>query len=461
MKAATIFHLALGLLIISFFSLPPQSLAQESDYLEPSEKYSREELAQMLAPIALYADALLSQILMASTYPIEVIEADRWVKRNPKLKGEALDAALLDKDWDPSVKAICHLPSILALMSERITETTNLGNAFLAQEAEVMDMVQELRSKAYAQGNLTTTSDQKVIVEKETIVIEPAAPRVIYVPYYDPYYIYGPWWYPAYPPYYWGPPGESIGTGISYWPGFYFGFAFGTWSYFDWHNHYIFINVHKRPRYVRHDRWLSKPGRWYHAPRHRRGVAYRDKSTAKKYGQYPYRARDFRPDTRGFPEPRDRDWRIDDRSRIDRDKGGDGRSRIERGRQERERVDRDKQPRERVGVERKERERADLDKQIRKWAEGDRQERKRVEREQQMRQRADQERQARQRVEREQQQRRRDDNVFNRVEDGRMERQSSERGRASRQGWGVGSRGTGPSGGDARGGREERRRNRR
>jgi len=490
MKATTIFHLALGLLIISFFSLPPQSLAQDSDYLEPSERYSREELAQMLAPIALYPDALLSQVLMASTYPIEVIEADRWVKRNPKLKGEALDAALLDKDWDPSVKAICHFPSILALMSERITETTNLGNAFLAQEAEVMDMVQELRAKAYAQGNLTTTSEQKVIVEKETIVIEPAAPGVIYVPYYDPFYIYGPWWYPAYPPYYWGPPGVSIGMGISYWPGFYFGFAFGTWSYFDWPHHYIFIDVHKRPRYVRNDRWISKPGRWYHAPRHRRGVAYRDKSTAKKYGQYPYRSRNFRPDTRGFPEPRDRDRPIDDRTRIDRDKGGDDRSRIDRDRQERERVDRDKQPRERVGVEKKERERADLDKQIRERTERDRQERERVEgdrqvrqpadqerqarqrvegeqqerervgREQQMRQRADQERQVQQRVEGEQQQRRRDDNVFNRVEDGRMERQSSDRGRASRQGWGDGSRGTGPSGGDARGGRENRGRNR-
>jgi len=326
MKAATIFHPALGLLIILFFAPPPQSLAQDSDYLEPSEKYSREELAKMLAPIALYPDALLSQVLMASTYPIEVIKADRWVKRNPRAKGEALDAALLGKDWDPSVKAICHFPSILALMSERITETTNLGNAFLAQEAEVMYMVQELRAKAHAQGNLTTTSQQKVIVEKETIIIEPTDPRFIYVPYYDPFYIYGPWWYPAYPPYYWVPRGVSIGIGISYWPGFYFGFAFGTWSYFDWHRHHIFINVHKRPRYVRHDRWIPKPGRWYHAPRHRRGVAYRDKSTARKYGQYLYRSRGFQRDIRGFPKlrdrHRDRDRRVNVRTRIDRDKGG-------------------------------------------------------------------------------------------------------------------------------------------
>ena len=444
MKAATIFHLALGLLIISFFSLPPQSLAQDGDYLEPSEKYSREELAQMLAPIALYPDALLSQVLMASTYPIEVIEADRWVKRNPGLRGEALDAALLDKDWDPSVKAICHFPSILALMSERISETTNLGNAFLAQEAEVMDVVQELRAKAYAQGNLTTTSQQKVIAQNGTIVIEPADPRVIYVPYYDPFYIYGPWWYPAYPPYYWGPPGVSIGMGISYWPGFYFGFAFGTWSYFDWPHHYIFIDVHKRPRYVRNDRWISKPGPWYHAPIHRRGVAYRDKATAKKYGQYPYRARDFQRDTRGFPALRDRDLdrdrRVDDRTGIVRNKGGDDRSRIDRDRQAQQRVEASPQIRQRTGQER--------------------QLPQRVEREPQMRQPADQERQARQRVEAEQQQRRRDDNVFNRVEDGRMERQSSERGRVSRQGRGDGSRGTGRSGGDDGGGRGDRGRNR-
>jgi hypothetical protein len=463
MKAATIFHLALGLLITSLFSLPPQSLAQDSDYSEPSEKYSREELAQMLAPVALYPDALLSQVLMASTYPIEVIEADRWVKRNPERKGEVLDMALLDKDWDPSVKAICHFPSILALMSERITETTSLGNAFLAQEAEVMDMVQELRAKAYAQGNLPSTSKQKVIVEKKTIIIEPADPRVIYVPYYDPVYIYGPWWYPAYPPYYWGPPGVSIGIGISYWPGFYFGFAFGTWSYFDWHQHYIFIDVHRRPTYVRNDRWISKPGRWYHVPMHRRGVAYRDKSTARKYGQYPYsyRSRDFQRDTRGFPElrdwDRDRDRRVEDRTRIDGDKGGDDRSKIDRDRQERERVDRDKQQRERIERARKEHERVDRDKQIREQAEPDRQERERVERDkQQMRQPAGQEMRARQRVEGEQQQRIRDDNVFNRVEDGRRERQSSERGRVSRQG-----RGAGPSAGDDGGNRDDRGRNRR
>jgi hypothetical protein len=277
MKAANLFSLArvfiLPFLVSGLVLVPGFSRAQESGYPAPAEIYSREELTQMLAPIALYPDALLSQVLMASTYPIEVIEADRWIRMNPGLRDESLDAALLDQDWDPSVKALCHFPDILALMSERIAETTNLGNAFLIQEEEVMGLVQELRARAYAQSNLTTSAEQKVIVERDTIIIEPVNPRVIYVPYYDPYYVYGSWWYPAYPPYYWGPPGARLGLGIYYWPGFHFGFTFGTWSYFDWHRHTIHIDVHKRPRFVRHDRWVEKPGRWQHSPKHRRGVA--------------------------------------------------------------------------------------------------------------------------------------------------------------------------------------------
>jgi hypothetical protein len=525
MKAATIFHLALRLIIIPFLVSglalsSRQAQAQDGGYAEPSGKFSREELAQMLAPIALYPDALLSQVLMASTYPIEVIEADRWVVMNPELKGDALDAALLDQNWDPSVKAICHFPSILALMSERITETTNLGNAFLAQEAEVMDMVQELRAAALAQGNLNATAEQQVIVEKETIIIEPADPRVIYVPYYDPFYVYGPWWYPAYPPYYWGPTGVSLGFGTSFWPGSYFSFAFGNWSYFDWHRHYIHIDVHKRPRFVRHDRWLDKPGRWQHAPSHRRGVAYHDRFTARKYGQPPPRSRETGHETREFPENRQHDLerRGDDRTVIDRNKRGGDRPGIDRGRQERERVERtrkereladrnrqgqqrvdggrqeqervertrkereladrnrqgqqrvnrDRQERERVERTRKERELVDRNRQGQQRIDRGRQERERVERARKERepadlnrqgqQRADQEKKARDQVGREQQQGSRD-KVFNRVEDGKREPQSSERGRFSRKGPSDDSRATGRSGGEDRGGRDGRGRN--
>ncbi len=327
MKATTIHHPVLGLFIlislVFCLVLPLGPVhAQDNDYPESSERYSQEEIAQMLAPIALYPDALLSQILMASTYPIEVIEASRWIRKNPGLKRASLDTALLDKDWDPSIKAVCHFPSILSLMSERITETTTLGNAFLAQEDEVMDMVQQLRTEAYDQGNLTTNDRQKVIVEGKTIIINPADTRIIHVPYYDPIYVYGPWRYTAYRPRYWGPPGVNIGIGIAYWPGFYFGAAFGSWSYFDWNHRYIYIDGHKRPRFVRNDRWRASPGRWQHAPIHRRGVTYRDRFTAKRYGQDPNRSRNFKGKSRDVIEskPRNLDRRGDDRTKINQDR---------------------------------------------------------------------------------------------------------------------------------------------
>jgi hypothetical protein len=436
MKATTIFQLAIGLfiapfLVFCFILLPRQAQAQDGDYQEPSGKFSQEELAQMLAPIALYPDALLSQVLMASSYPIEVVEADRWVRKNPGLKGEALDAALLDIDWDPSVKAVCHFPSILALMSERISETTNLGNAFLAQEAEVMDMVQELRAKAYAQNNLATNSRQKVIVENERIIIEPADPKVIYVSYYDPSYVYGPWWYPAYPPYYWGPPGVRIGGGISYWPGFFFGFAFGTWSHFDWHRHYIHMDVDRRPRFVRHEHWIENPGRWVHAPGHRRGVVYRDKSTTLKYGQYPQRPRDFQRDTRDFPEHRgqDRDRRVEDWNRIDRDKHRrEDRTEIGHDRQERERVElQRKEQEQKIYRDRQERERADRDRQMREQGRHDRQERERVETERKAREQIDRDKQERQQIDRDRQGRERADRY-------RQTREQAERDRQGREG---------------------------
>ncbi|MBU0680825.1 MAG: DUF3300 domain-containing protein [Proteobacteria bacterium] len=462
MKAATIFPLALGLFII--FSLAPGlalsphlALAQDTDYLEASDNYSREELTQMLAPIALYPDALLSQILMASTYPLEVIEAERWITKNPALKGNALDAALLEKDWSPSVKAICHFPTILALMSERVNETTNLGNAFLAQEAEVLDMVQELRAKAYAQGNLTTTAQQKVLVEKETIIIEPADPRVIYVPYYDPLFVFGPWWYPAFPPLYWGPPGIRISRTISYWPSISFGFVFGTWSYFDWHQHSIYIDVHQRPRFVRTEHWLTKPGRWQHDPRHRRGVAFRDKATARKYGQSSPRSRVFQRDTRGFPELPRHDLREDARPSLAPDKRKNNRPAIDRNHQERQRVERERMAQERADRDKQERLRIERDLKERARIDSDRQQRERVEQDSQMRQRAERDRKERAHFESQQQQRQRlelskpaqgrsapgqrPDNIFTGVDNGRKEQDSSERGRVSRYGRDSDSRG--------------------
>ncbi|MDX9787727.1 MAG: DUF3300 domain-containing protein [Desulfobacterales bacterium] len=529
MKATTIFYLVLGTFIFPIFVpgplLPlPLAQAQGSNYSEPSEKYSREELSQMLAPIALYPDALLAQVLMASTYPVEVVEADRWVRRNSGLKGEDLDDVLLDMNWDPSVKAVCHFPPILALMSERISETTELGNAFLAQEDEVMDVVQELRAKAYEQGNLTTNDKQKVIVERETIIIKQADPRVVYVSYYDPFYVYGPWWYPAYPPYYWGPPGVRIGVGISYWPGFYFGFAFGNWSYFNWHRHYIHIDVRHRPRFVRHDRWVAHPpGRWHHAPAHRRGVAYRDQHTATKYGQHPPRSRDFQRDTRGYSEHRapDRNRRVGDGAWGDHhDRRREDAVRTERNRRapspatpdnpERERTDRVRQERERVErgkreglqqVDPKNQERqriertrqaplpATPDNPVRERTDRVRQERERVERgKREGSQRIDSENQERQRIERtrqvpapvapdnpvrertdqvrqerkrveSEQQLKSRDNAVNQAGGAVLKRQPGAHGRSNQQGTGGHSRGRERSDGNSRGGRGDQSRN--
>jgi len=425
MNRTPIIRLALALIILPFAVgclgvQEPQ--AQDYGYAQPYEQpfagYSREELAQMLAPIALYPDPLLSQILMASTYPVEVMEADRWLRENPGLQGNVLDAALLDTDWDPSIMALCHFPFILARMSERIDATTDLGNAFLVQEAEVMDMVQELRAHAFAQGNLASSSQQQVIVQQQTIFIAPADPRVIFVPYYDPFSIYGSWWYPAYPPHAWAPPGTRIGFGISYWSGSYFEFSFGSWSFFDWPRHSIFIDVHKRPRYVRHDRWFDKPGRWNHSPRHRKGVAYRDRDNRREENSRPRHDKDFRRADRDIPkrvtEPRkmvlDGDRRVEMPTGTDRSNRGDDGPRVNRNRGDRDRTERDRLEQANLESERQESERleqARLENESlnRERAERERREQVRIEqerqnREQQERARIERERQGRERAER-------------------------------------------------------------
>ena len=181
--------------------------------------YSQEELDRLLAPIALYPDALLSQILMASTYPLEVVEANRWVKQNPNLTGDRLDEALKDKAWDVSVKSLCRFPQVLSMMDEKLQETGDLGNAFLGQEDQVMDTIQNLRAQAHAQGNLKSTEQQRVIVENRDITIESAYPDVIYVPAYDPCWVYGTWWYrPCSPLWFWYP-GFVVRAGFFWGPG--------------------------------------------------------------------------------------------------------------------------------------------------------------------------------------------------------------------------------------------------
>ena len=229
LKKSLAFFLALSL----FF---PQAVVGQSAGEDKS--FKQEELDQLLAPIALYPDSLLAQIFMASTYPLEVVQAGRWVKANEGLKGDALTDALEQQNWDPSVKSLVNFPQVLNMMNEKLDWTQKLGDAFLEQQKEVMDTVQNLRQKADAEGNLKSNEEQKVVVEKETktIIIEPANPQVIYVPTYNPTVVYGTWWYPSYPPYYYYPPGYVAGAALfSFGVGMAVGAAWGyAWGRCNW-----------------------------------------------------------------------------------------------------------------------------------------------------------------------------------------------------------------------------------
>ncbi|MBI5846641.1 MAG: DUF3300 domain-containing protein [Nitrospirae bacterium] len=346
MKIRRVINRSVCLLVILILTLPLQSLAQDAGGGAQYGSFSREQLAQMLAPVALFPDALLSQILMAATYPLEVVEADRWVKKNAGLEGDELDQALVDKEWDPSVKSLCHFPSIVSSMSDKIAQTTRLGDAFLGQQADVMAMIQELREKARETGNLTSTKEQKVTVERETIIIEPSTPEVVYVPSYDPYYVYGPWWYPAYPPYYWWPGPAVIGAGLVFWPGIYVGISASSWCYFDWYNHIIVLDWGRTHRFHRHRGDRDGSDRWHHDSEHRRGVAYRDRETARKFGQAAERSRESRRELRGFPERRIMDSQTRETTRRDTERTplrSGGTVRPEKGRV-REQIDRGVRP---------------------------------------------------------------------------------------------------------------------
>lgn len=307
MRTARIAIPALAWITVAMLMIPHGLQAQDFGVPEQAEKFSREELTQMLAPIALYPDSLIAQMLMASTYPIEIVEAERWLRQNKELKGDSLDNALQLKPWDPSVKSLCHFPDLLFAMSDKLDQTRKLGDAFLVQEDEVMDVIQELRGKAREQGNLEPSAERQVIVEREIIRIEPAETRVVYVPVYDPLSVYGPWWYPAYPPYYWYyPPGYTItGVYVGYGPPVFVGAGFWSWAWFDWHVHHIYVDVRKTKRFHKHrDPRDSGPVFWHHNPRHRKGVAYRDSRTSERFGAKKTRARGISPSTqemRGYP----------------------------------------------------------------------------------------------------------------------------------------------------------------
>lgn len=302
-------------LLVLLLTMPAGGWTQGS---ASSAGFKQEELEQILAPIALYPDDLLVQVLMASTYPLEIVDADRFAKANANLKGDSLTRALEQKNWDPSVKSLVNFPQVLAMMSEKLEWTQKLGDAFLAQQKDVMATVQKLRAKAQASGNLKTTKEQVVKVEQQTIIIEPANPQVIYVPTYNPTVVYGVWAYPSYPPYPVYPPGYVATTAaFSFMAGAAVGAAWGyAWGHSDWHNGSANVNVYKnaninrnidRSKYQNNvTRGQGGKGTWQHDPQHRKGVSYRDQTTRQKYGQTRSGAAN-RQDYRGrTPDTRDK-----------------------------------------------------------------------------------------------------------------------------------------------------------
>ncbi len=305
----------------------------------------QEELDQMLAPLALYPDSLLSQVLMASTYPIEIVQADRFVKAHPDLKGDALATELEKQSWDASVKSLVNFPDVLASLSDKLEWTTKIGDAFIADQKRVMDTVQKLRGKAQEQGNLQSNQQQTVTVEQastpaQVIVIESSQPDVVYVPTYDPTVVYGPWWYPAYPPpVYYRPPGYYAGMAVSFGLGFACGSAWGyAWGDCDWHGGDIDVDIDRNTEFNRNiDRSKYKneinqrnnnirdgKGQWQHDTQHRKGVSYRDQGTASRFGGASTAdAARAREDYRGRTDMRKQDLSPSRNQPTNRPAGGD------------------------------------------------------------------------------------------------------------------------------------------
>lgn len=294
-------------MICAVFLMPGDTLlyaqqeAASTDQAAP--KIPNDQLDSLVAPIALYPDPLLSQVLVASTYPLEIIQLQQWLDKHKDLTGDALVAAVQKEDWDPSIQAMAALPDAVKQLAENIKWTTDLGNAFLAQQTDVMDAVQRMRMKAKNAGNLKSTEQQKVEVQtvesKTVVVIQQANPQVIYVPSYNPVVVYGPPVYP-YPPIYYPPPsyyaaGVAIAFGVGVAMGSYYR---GGWGYnYGWGRGNVNININNN--YISHYNKtninnvnrnninnVNRNGgnNWQHNPQHRGGAPYSNKATANKYG---------------------------------------------------------------------------------------------------------------------------------------------------------------------------------
>lgn len=278
---------------------PPQSAPPSGPPTAPppGQSLSPDQLDGLVAPIALYPDPILSQILVAATYPLELVQAWQWLQRNPGLTGAALTQAAQQQNWDPSIQALAVLPDLVKRLNQDITWTTDLGNAFLAQQPDVMDAVQRMRMRAQQAGKLSSTSQQRVNTVDDSgrpvINIEPADPNMLYLPYYDPAYIWGP---PLYYPYanWFYPPfigGAYFGFGLGINMGFYFGGGWGGWGGWGWRpgwgNRSIMVNnsfIHRNNFNSAGERSLSGSSAWSHNSAHRQGVPYANAAVSSRYG---------------------------------------------------------------------------------------------------------------------------------------------------------------------------------
>src|SRR6266550_2558889 len=261
---------------------------------EEAPKIPSDQLDSLVAPIALYPDPLLAETLAASTYPLEIIQLQQWMERNKNLKDKALADAVAKQPWDPSVQALAATPDVVQRLAGNVQWTTDLGNAFLSQQSDVMDAVQRMRGKAESKGTLKTSAQQKVeskTVEggKQVIVVEPAQPDVVYVPSYDPEVVYGaaPAAYPYYPYTY---PGYYPGMGLAWGAA---GFALGAWAGGNWGDcdwGHGDVNINNNNNFNRNanrnvNRGQAGQGnRWQHNPQHRGNAPYGNRQTANKFG---------------------------------------------------------------------------------------------------------------------------------------------------------------------------------
>jgi hypothetical protein len=290
---------------------------QPPSYPSPGQTLTPDEVDDLVAPIALYPDPLLSQILVAATYPLEIVQADQWLQRNPGLTGPALTQAVQQQNWDPSVQALVVFPDLIKRLTQDVTWTTNLGNVFLAQQPDVMDAVQRMRFKASQAGKLPSTSQQRVTTTTESgqpvIDIEPANPQVIYVPQYDPAYIWGPSLYYPYAQWYYPPviAGAFFGFGVGITIGAFFGGGWGGWGGWGWRpgwsSHTVIVNnnfIHRYNFNSNHLAALHGNTVWAHDAVHRQAVPYPNHALADHFGagvRENLRPREMPGQVRGSP----------------------------------------------------------------------------------------------------------------------------------------------------------------